>query len=270
MRHFELSRPRAVAAMALIPVAGIAAGGMAMASSGSRLAVVQGCVSNLTGVLRVADQCTAAEHAIYWNEQAAAGPAGSAGRPGPAGPQGSSGVQGMPGIQGPRGPQGRRGRAGSPGPPGSRGPRGQQGSAGRPGPAGRQGPAGPARLSSAFSYQATAIVALSPLTYLAVGSGLTVTPPDASDSYVMSASTTLTTTGAAAVNVTCTLDAGAAALDSAEVTVPPAGYSQLTLSGGTALSGPATVTVSCKSGGADGASARSISITAIQVGSLAG
>jgi hypothetical protein len=84
--------------------------------------VINGCVSDRTGVLRVSDApCRIGETAISWNAQGPGGLPGPEGPQGPEGPEGPEGPQGQEGAEGPEGPQG---------PEGAEGPEGPQGPAG--------------------------------------------------------------------------------------------------------------------------------------------
>lgn len=75
---------------------------------------VHGCVSNLTGTLRIIDpstgaRCSALETPLNFSQQGLPGPAGAQG---PQGPAGASGPQGPAGAQGPQGPAGSAGVSG--------------------------------------------------------------------------------------------------------------------------------------------------------------
>jgi hypothetical protein len=99
-----------------------------------------------------------------------------------------------------------------------------------------------------------------------VGTGLSITPPDASDNYVVSAAVSLS---GASTTVTCTLS-GALPLDSRALTLlGSTGHGEIVLSGSATLSTATSITVSCLATYASGAlDATSITMTAIQVGSL--
>jgi len=123
-------------------IAVVGAGGLAAASTApsSSSGVIDACVGNGNGNLRLADgpgDCKRNETAISWN---AAGPQGD---PGPAGPAGPAGADGAAGPAGPAGPEGPAGPAGPAGPSGPTGATGATGPAGPAGPTGATGPAGP-------------------------------------------------------------------------------------------------------------------------------
>jgi hypothetical protein len=64
---------------------------------------------NPKGSLRVvntANECSALETVLTWNQRGAAGAPGATGAPGPQGPQGAQGLPGPAGPQGPAGPPG--------------------------------------------------------------------------------------------------------------------------------------------------------------------
>jgi hypothetical protein len=99
---------------------------------------------------------------------------------------------------------------------------------------------------------------------------LNLTPPDASDDYVVIATAGISG-GLSAADVTCTLAAGPTTLDSAAVSVPaPGGTGQVTLTAATALAAGTAITVACTPGSTSGSgvTASAASITAIQVGAL--
>jgi hypothetical protein len=65
-----------MAAGAALAIAGLSAGGMALASARTPAAVIRACASNHNGALRLASRCTSTEHAVTWNST---GPRGSIG-----------------------------------------------------------------------------------------------------------------------------------------------------------------------------------------------
>jgi hypothetical protein len=84
--------------------------------------VINGCVSDKTGLLRVSDPpCRIGETAISWNAQGPGGLPGPEGPQGPEGPEGPEGPQGLEGPEGPEGPQGPEGPEGPQGPSGGSG-----------------------------------------------------------------------------------------------------------------------------------------------------
>jgi Collagen triple helix repeat (20 copies) len=106
----------------------LAAGGATYAAIPGNDGKINGCYTNVGGVLRVIDvektppqTCTRFETPLSWNQ------AGPRGDPGPQGPQGEVGP---PGPEGPSGEQGPRGESGAQGPPGPQGPQGEAGASG--------------------------------------------------------------------------------------------------------------------------------------------
>jgi len=111
-----------MAAGALVGVAALAVGGMALATIPGGSGVIHGCYNDVNGGLRVVDDgttCKDRETAIQWNQL---GPQGPQGLPGPAGPAGPPGASGLAGPAGPAGAQGPAGPEGPAGPQGARGP----------------------------------------------------------------------------------------------------------------------------------------------------
>ena len=103
-------------AMAAMTVAWAAAPLAAWGASEPGAGLMHGCVSTLTGNLRLVEEgegCRPREVAASWNREGPQGPAGPAG---PQGDPGPSGPQGAPGPQGPAGPPGPVGPRGAPGP----------------------------------------------------------------------------------------------------------------------------------------------------------
>jgi hypothetical protein len=165
----------------------IAVASVASASVPSEAGVIDACVKESTGIVRLIgnDQpgwrgrCKRYEIRVSWSKtgpqgepgpqglpgkQGEPGPQGLPGKQGEPGPQGlpgkqgaqgEPGPQGLPGKQGEPGPQGLPGKQGEPGPqglPGKQGepgPQGEQGPQGEPGPQGERGPVGPGRRSLA-------------------------------------------------------------------------------------------------------------------------
>jgi hypothetical protein len=84
--------------------------------------VIKGCVSKVSGLVRIASKCAKNENLISWNQL---------------------GVQGLPGIQGLQGDTGKQGDQGLAGPKGDTGLQGPQGLAGLNGANGYSGSAGP-------------------------------------------------------------------------------------------------------------------------------
>jgi hypothetical protein len=252
LRFLSIRSPVGLATVATIVMAGTASAGIALASqSGTNDNVIQGCVNKFTHVLRISYHCSPFEQRISWNQQ---GPAGPSGPPGPSGSPGSAGPSG------PAGPSGAPGASGSIGPSGPIGPSGSPGPQGSTGPSGAIGPSGPIGPSNAFTATLASSKALPKNTSTTVVSKV-LTPPDASDTYVITASVGIS---AVLTNVTCTLTAGTL-LDTEEVTV--GGHGLVTLSGSATLTAATTVTVAC-SPDTNNVTATTGSITAVQVGSL--
>ena len=153
---------------------------------------ISGCVNKKTGILRIADKCSASERNIQWSAFGPQGPQG------PKGEVGERGIQGLPGLSivsgkgmpnvfvceegdfyidiltykifgpkrgenwgearelvGPKGdigPIGPQGPKGESGPIGPAGPQGPTGAQGPSGGSGAQGPAGPTGLSAPRMY----------------------------------------------------------------------------------------------------------------------
>jgi Collagen triple helix repeat (20 copies) len=101
-----------VAGIAGLTVGLVAGGaGIAYAAVPDPDGTIHGCVSKLTGTIRVIDpstgaKCNALENPLNFSQQGAPGPAGPAG---PAGPQGPAGPTGATGAQGPAGANGANG-----------------------------------------------------------------------------------------------------------------------------------------------------------------
>ncbi|CAN5306561.1 hypothetical protein BH23CHL1_BH23CHL1_12650 [soil metagenome] len=167
----------------VIPLLGVASGGLAVLATHDDSTQFHGCVNNRTGFMRIVEdpeRCitrqysgVSLEREITWNQSGprgfdgAAGLAGAPGAPGqagdvgPQGPAGQNGVdgvngekgdsglqgpQGAQGVAGPTGPIGPQGLAGEDGSPGADGEKGDPGTAGPQGATGQTGPAGPAGL----------------------------------------------------------------------------------------------------------------------------
>ncbi len=87
-------RPLVAAAVSSV-VTAVAVGGVAVAAGSSDTTVIQACVNNGNGVVRVVDRpaaCTTNETPLTWNQVGPTGPAGPAGPIGPAGPAGEGGA----------------------------------------------------------------------------------------------------------------------------------------------------------------------------------
>jgi hypothetical protein len=117
-------RSRLVVAVAL--VAGLVAGGVAVAAIPDGDGVIHSCARNRDGRLRVIDPdedetCRKSEKALDFNQSGPVGPAGAAGG---TGARGAAGRQGSTGPAGPAGATGATGVAGAPGAPGPTGPTG--------------------------------------------------------------------------------------------------------------------------------------------------
>ncbi|MEO5899268.1 MAG: type VI secretion system tube protein Hcp [Ilumatobacteraceae bacterium] len=124
-------RKLVVGAVGVVCVLGAAT--LVSASVPDSAGTFQGCVGNLTGLLRIVDpakpgtagHCVTGpgllrETPISFGSEGAPGPVGPSGDTGPAGATGPAGPQGAPGSQGPAGPaggQGPQGPAGSSPPP---------------------------------------------------------------------------------------------------------------------------------------------------------
>lgn len=254
MRFLSIRSPVGLAAVATIVMAGTASAGIALASqSGTNDSVIYGCVNKFTHVLRISYRCSPFEQRISWNQQ------------GPAGPSGPPGPSGSPGSAGPAGPSGAPGPSGSAGPSGPPGPSGSPGPQGSPGPSGSIGPSGPIGPSNALTATFAGSTSLPRNTSTTVISK-SVTTPDASDNYVITA-TVGVSSGTLPTDVTCTLTAGSL-LDTEEVTVGGLGsHAQVALSGTATLTGTSSITVACDPT-SNGVTATTGSITAVQVGSL--
>ena len=118
-------RSRLVVAVAL--VAGLVAGGVAVAAIPDGDGVIHSCARNRDGRLRVIDPdedetCRKSETAVDFNQSGRVGPAGAAGGTGARGASGRQGPTGPTGRAGPAGATGATGVAGAPGPPGPPGP----------------------------------------------------------------------------------------------------------------------------------------------------
>lgn len=144
-----------VAAAATAATLGVLLVGPAVLAGFSDGGVIQSCIDNASGSVRVIDPTDpaqacdgATETRISWNQRGPAGPTGATGAQGPvgpAGPTGATGAQGPAGPAGPAGPVGPTGATGAQGPagpPGPIGPTGPQGPAGPAGPTGATGPQG--------------------------------------------------------------------------------------------------------------------------------
>ena len=116
----SLSYANVIATVALF----FALGGGAFAATGglkSKTAVIHGCVSKSSHVLRVlkaGSRCGKRSVTLNFNAKGVAGvagPPGLGGPQGPAGPQGLAGPQGPAGQRGPAGTNGQPGAAGTPG-----------------------------------------------------------------------------------------------------------------------------------------------------------
>jgi hypothetical protein len=120
------------------PIAFLVATTALMAVVDTQAQVINTCVDNRNGSLRVASTagCKSNESPLSWNQ---VGPPGPPGPTGPQGPQGATGLAGTTGPIGPVGPQGAQGlqgvsgAAGAIGPTGPTGPTGPQGTAGTTG-----------------------------------------------------------------------------------------------------------------------------------------
>src|SRR6266498_2187236 len=138
---------RRSALLVVLCVAVLALVGGAAASIPGMDGVITGCYSNTSGSLRVinypAQQCSATETRLPWNQTRPQGPAGPQGPQGAQGPQGLKGDTGDVGPQGPQGIQGVKGDTGNTGPAGPEGPQGAQGPQGLKGDTGDVGPQGP-------------------------------------------------------------------------------------------------------------------------------
>jgi hypothetical protein len=91
-----------------------AASGMAIAAATNTTSadVINACVDNRTGLLRIVSRttsCRPSESPISWNREGPQGPTGPRGPTGPAGADGARGPTGPPGPPGPPGPTGPSG-----------------------------------------------------------------------------------------------------------------------------------------------------------------
>lgn len=135
---------RAHAAGLAVAVVTGSLGSLAFAS-GPSSDVINACMNDTTGVLRVVaagQPCRSHETALSWGQEGPpgeagptgpAGPPGVAGPSGPPGPTGLTGDSGPPGPTGPPGPEGPQGERGDPGEKGDRGEQGEKGDPGDPG-----------------------------------------------------------------------------------------------------------------------------------------
>jgi hypothetical protein len=121
--------------------------------------VINSCVNNASGVIRIVSAgtaCSSNEHRLQWNIQGLVGPQGA------TGPQGPTGATGDTGPQGPVGPKGDTGATGDTGPQGPVGPKGDTGATGAVGPqgpigaTGATGPQGPTGATGAAGPQGPA------------------------------------------------------------------------------------------------------------------
>src|SRR5687767_6101018 len=107
-------------------VGALVASAVSVVVTQSSESVINACVDQRQGDVRIAESCDPRrELPVSWNQ---AGPQGPQGEIGPVGPQGEQGPQGETGEQGPAGEQGPEG------------PRGLQGERGIQGPAGESFP----------------------------------------------------------------------------------------------------------------------------------
>lgn len=147
-----------------------------------------------------------------------AGPAGAAGATGPAGPQGPAGADGSQGPQGSQGQQGPQGPAGA---------------------AGAQGPAGTSNAREVYRDESQALgledTTVATMASVAVGS------------YAITAKTVgVTSSGAVVDEVTCTLLAAGATLDTAEFTLTPQNdRSPLTMVGTATFASTGSIVLRC-------------------------
>jgi hypothetical protein len=110
----------------IVAVAAAVLLGVTASIADAQTSIIRACVTSKTGSVRIVsatDTCKQGEVLLTWNQQ---GPTGSQGPEGPAGPAGATGAtgpQGSAGPQGATGPQGPVGATGSQGPAGPEGPR---------------------------------------------------------------------------------------------------------------------------------------------------
>jgi hypothetical protein len=113
-----MKKSRMIAIAAGIP---LLMGGVAYAAAPAADTTIHGCVSKLTGVLRVpasGGSCVWGETAISWNQTGPQGPVGPQGAQGVPGQNGADGVNGADGLNGRDGTDGRDGAPGPAGPAG--------------------------------------------------------------------------------------------------------------------------------------------------------
>jgi Collagen triple helix repeat (20 copies) len=135
-----LTRTGLAVTAGVLAVAGLSAGGMALASSSP--AGAWACVSTIHPGRWYVEHDNAPHVCPATYELAGVGSPGAAGKAGPAGPMGAAGAAGATGATGATGSAGPAGDTGAPGPTGPAGPAGPQGNTGPPGPTGTTGAAG--------------------------------------------------------------------------------------------------------------------------------
>lgn len=114
-RRARPTRSRAViGVLALAVGTAVGAAGIAYAAIPDPSGQIHGCVSQLTGTLRVIDPSTGAKCGVLENPLTFShqGPQGPVGAQGPTGAQGLQGPAGAPGATGPQGPAGAAGVSG--------------------------------------------------------------------------------------------------------------------------------------------------------------
>jgi collagen triple helix repeat protein len=134
---FESLRRRTGRMAVLVGAAGIAAAGVAYATTPDESGVYHACMNDTNGSVRLIDttlastsprsHCNANETEVQWNMQGVKGDTGPQGPQGEVGPQGPPGPQGAKGNTGDTGPQGPAGADGKDGAPGAQGPAGVDG-----------------------------------------------------------------------------------------------------------------------------------------------
>jgi hypothetical protein len=117
-----MTRRRFVALWAGAASIGLLAGAVSIAvAQGTDPPVIQGCVAQVTGILRIVPSpsyCFGFETPLQWSVAGMAGPPGPQGPPGPPGAEGPKGETGDPGPKGETGDQGPVGPQGPVGQPG--------------------------------------------------------------------------------------------------------------------------------------------------------
>ena len=84
----------------------VACGGLAVAATSSKPALIRACANKKSGALRLASKCRRGERSVSWNKEGIQGLPGATGATGATGKEGLQGKQGLPGLKGTRGEEG--------------------------------------------------------------------------------------------------------------------------------------------------------------------